>query len=1293
MPRTQLLRTQLRRLHMRASSPSIRDIAAACKIGCGTVHRLLNESTLPKPDHLLPVVEYLAKKCYYRPEPDRACDYFDWLWRRAQGEWIPDPFPPSDDDEGPEPPYGLGPLPGGPTPRPTKPKGPSGAPGNPEPGRDRDEHSAIDTPGQESSVIVTNPGGSRALIIGVDRYTDPGVSQMRERDLRSLSEVRDLMAVSFRGGAELIRNPSRNTIWQALTEMAVTTEDTLFVYFAGHGLTDDRTSDTYLCAADTSLSSEGMLDNVLNLRDVRYLLAQSNARNRVLVLDCCFSESLTTIEALQIVATRPADGLNRFPQHMLWDVSLRPTYVVGHRAEVESRMDGFLEAFVSHARGALNTSTTSTIGSFFDRLVEALPEDVRRSVHCRAVSNGANVAWPSASLAVSSRIERTANIHDSARWLWLPPSGETSAGHNLYALFRGRRPELLPKTQAMNMTSRTQISEMLRGVGLPDDEDQARDLLRALGAAGVEVDRGLRRYRAARAAQVQEERADRWLRFSYVQQVGDTAPLAQLVRPDQLAQLGAWYPGGDEAYVWWQAGPRAGASSLMSWFEPHAPPGVWMVSFFVTARYTGRANATAFTDELIDQLAAITGPSNGLRVAFTEADVGSERRAIVEVIWHATMPYWIADVAILELAEPAPPAARPTPSRTPARKDLIGEPWWEFGFPKQDPLGSATAGTVGVSLAGGWVRLDTDSRYLVEPGFSGGGLWSAEYQAVVGPVGQAQQGSANAGDGRTLTVHQITQLLPEQRLGELARWILVSSGEAALAASGWTLAADPEARRHWRPRARGASVDSEAGFRFQGRLSALTEIVAWLQRPVLDRKVLVITGLPGVGKSAVLGRIVTTADPEIRASLPPEDDAVRAPVGSIRCAVHAKGKTALDVAQEIARAASAGIPEQMEDLIPAVRNALTDKLGASERFTIVIDALDEAFSADDARVIVAAVVLPLVETCATVGAQVIVGSRRRDGRGDLLAGFAGAATVVDLDEPEYFAPEDVYEYALVTLRLTGDERPGNPYADLDHAAPLARRIAEFADRNFLVAGLVARAYGLHDIAPADPYAVSFAPTVSDALSRYVERIPPVGAERYRRWSGRLVGYAMVYTGGDGDAAEGLVDEAFHLLFEHWKNLAGYDDASLYGWLRMVVRNRAVDEYRRGHRSRIVVVDPLEDGERLDRPSDEDDPGHPVHELLAREHRELARDLATRCMAVIHGMRSERRIAVLLRGEGLTSAEIGTRMGIAASTVRGYWREAIMVLKATVGDVITMLDTDTDVAERDWDGEGRHDQHG
>jgi hypothetical protein len=352
-------------------------------------------------------------------------------------------------------------------------------------------------------------------------------------------------------------------------------------------------------------------------------------------------------------------------------------------------------------------------------------------------------------------------------------------------------------------------------------------------------------------------------------------------------------------------------------------------------------------------------------VAFPHAASGSAGRLRAAAVRLPASASPAADVAVLRLGGPVPAGVVPARLRAPAADDLRGRGcrWWAFGFPDNDPIGNAADGTVGEKLGYGWVRLDTDSRYLVQPGFSGGGLWSADYDAVVGIVGTAN----SRGDGQALTVRQAAVLLPDEGIGAVAGWSVEAVGETALAAWGWTLAGDAEAVRHWRPRALGVSVDSERGRRFRGRTRALSMIVNWLARPEPDHRVLVVTGSPGVGKSAVLGRIVTTADAGVAAALPADDDAVRAPVGSIACAVHAKGKTALEVAREIARAASAALPSHVDDLAPALRRALERDDAPAGAFTVVVDALDEAAGPDQARTVLTGVLLPIARTCADLG--------------------------------------------------------------------------------------------------------------------------------------------------------------------------------------------------------------------------------------------------------------------------------------------------------------------------------------
>ncbi|WP_050512546.1 AAA family ATPase [Streptomyces rimosus] len=475
-----------------------------------------------------------------------------------------------------------------------------------------------------------------------------------------------------------------------------------------------------------------------------------------------------------------------------------------------------------------------------------------------------------------------------------------------------------------------------------------------------------------------------------------------------------------------------------------------------------------------------------LWAAFPKAEEAMGRRVrISEVTLPPADDHEVQDAAVLRLAE-AVPAGLAARLRRPAAQDLVGADWWSFGFP-DGVLGNSASGTVGEALGYGWMRLDTlEPRYPVKGGYSGAAVWSPAYQAVVGMVGQAHNAT---GDARALTVRAIDRMLPDQELHRLIDWSLEAADETALTSWGWYLGTDPEAGRHWHPRARGVSTEAERGFRFRGRAAALREITQWITAGPPRRQVLVVTGAPGSGKSAVLGRIITTADREVAASLPPDDTAIRAPLGAVSCAVHAKGKTALEVAQEIARAASAPLPGQVIDLLPSLRASLEDRPGRP--FTVVVDALDEASTAEEARAIVNRIMVPLAETCADLRVRVVVGARRRDDAGDLLGAFGRTARIVDLDAPEFTALADLTAYALATLQLQGDERSSSPYADSAVARPVAERIAALADGNFLVAGLVARAHGIHDEQAVDPSRMSFPVTVDSSLREYLTLLPDI----------------------------------------------------------------------------------------------------------------------------------------------------------------------------------------------------------
>lgn len=94
------------------------------------------------------------------------------------------------------------------------------------------------------------------------------------------------------------------------------------------------------------------------------------------------------------------------------------------------------------------------------------------------------------------------------------------------------------------------------------------------------------------------------LASAYRAQLAEIAPERLRDRDPELGEL-VGFCAGDQAYAWWQAGPWAGKTALLSWFALHPPAGVEVISFFITTRFADQSDSAAFTDAMIEQLAAL----------------------------------------------------------------------------------------------------------------------------------------------------------------------------------------------------------------------------------------------------------------------------------------------------------------------------------------------------------------------------------------------------------------------------------------------------------------------------------------------------------------------------------------------------------------------------------------------------------------------------------------------------------------------------------------------------------------
>jgi WD40 repeat protein len=263
------------------------------------------------------------------------------------------------------------------------------------------------------------------------------------------------------------------------------------------------------------------------------------------------------------------------------------------------------------------------------------------------------------------------------------------------------------------------------------------------------------------------------------------------------------------------------------------------------------------------------------------------------------------------------------------------------------------------------------------------------------------------------------------RVGPLIASAVLESAEAP---------STPHLAEHWFRAVRGAPTGTQ--FLFTGRATVLADVAAFATRT--RPGLCVVTGMPGAGKSAVLGALVIRG---MAADLLTDRLHDHIPDIHPSAAVHASDRSAAEVVREIAHALE--VPGSVDP-----RRALIEHLDRriDHPPLIIVDAVDEA-NTD---------VLPLLVDLARV-TRLILGVR--SGSGGVIPAVLGALypQLIDLDDKFYHSEEDVAAY--VAQRLAGDDRVDG-YGRTDRwprrllVDVIGREVGRAARRNFLVAQLM-----------------------------------------------------------------------------------------------------------------------------------------------------------------------------------------------------------------------------------------------
>lgn len=221
--------------------------------------------------------------------------------------------------------------------------------------------------GAAAAVRLPDPRRSYAVLIGSSRYGSAGLSDLPAvaGNLAGLAEVLTDPAL---GGFPpdrciVVPNPaSAQAATRTLREYAARAEDTLLVYWAGHGAPGPRGE----FQLSVTGAADGLAAGALPVGRLREAMLRSPAAHRILILDCCFSGGVVPVTGVTwaLLGQAAAEGSDVL-------VSAPPSPVYFSRPkETYTAFTGALIAIMRN--GIPGGPEFLTLGTIYGQLIYAL---------------------------------------------------------------------------------------------------------------------------------------------------------------------------------------------------------------------------------------------------------------------------------------------------------------------------------------------------------------------------------------------------------------------------------------------------------------------------------------------------------------------------------------------------------------------------------------------------------------------------------------------------------------------------------------------------------------------------------------------------------------------------------------------------------------------------------------------------------------------------------------------------------------------------------------------------------
>jgi len=228
------------------------------------------------------------------------------------------------------------------------------------------------TPTNTTENVLSTLGNYYALIIGVQDYQDPNITDL-DKPVNDAQKLYNTLSSKYTFATQNIKfleNPETNDITAALEEYytKLTKEDNLLIFYAGHGYWDEKFEQGYWLASDAERSNRGTWLSNSTIRD--YMKAIPT-KHTLLITDACFGGG--------IFKSRNAFANATVAINQLYNYSSRKAMTSGALSEVPDQ-----SVFIQYLVSRLEENTEKYISS----------EQLFNSFKVAVINNSANGQIP-----------------------------------------------------------------------------------------------------------------------------------------------------------------------------------------------------------------------------------------------------------------------------------------------------------------------------------------------------------------------------------------------------------------------------------------------------------------------------------------------------------------------------------------------------------------------------------------------------------------------------------------------------------------------------------------------------------------------------------------------------------------------------------------------------------------------------------------------------------------------------------------------------------------------------------